>query len=44
MEIILHTILRNHPLSQEYLFKKTAHGTGESLRKVETSIPGDEYN
>lgn len=35
--------LRNYPLSQEYLVKETAHGTGGSLRKVETAIQADEY-
>ena len=35
--------LRNHSLPQEYPFKETAHGTGGSLRKVETSIQGDDY-
>jgi hypothetical protein len=35
--------LRNHSLPQGYLFKETAHGTGGSLRKVETSIQADDY-
>ena len=35
--------LRNHPLPQECLVKETTHGTGGSLREVETSIQGDEF-
>jgi hypothetical protein len=35
--------LPKHSLTQGYLFKETAHGTGGSLRKVETSIQGDDY-
>ena len=34
--------LRNHPLPQKCLVKETTHGTGGSLREVETSVQGDE--